>query len=576
MRVDASQILAAGGVKLKADTGLVSDSVKEGDEANGGAADDDLSLGEKSLVRGFSDKSLAPYAAKLAELNMPVTEESARAMRDVMAQNPKMSMDEAAFLASNKLTGDDSLMKAALDVLSGGDKTDAMISKLLLSLNADASTDLKPGFQSVNAQNTAPLTQLITFIVKNATTPLTIITHPEGNMQLNVSNTEEFFTRTVENELTNTQTAQNMQNSDTVLTQNNQQTQSGQLQEQTPQAMPAPEQAVPATGQPQEQAAEPQQSTQVTGQPQDTQQPVVSQQPQDTQQPVISKQPQVPAPQTGADELKQPAHAHPDAHTQQDGQPQQSGLSTGSAVAGLLSEIPEFKGTPHSALERFSNMLLRVANDNAAASDASEDTKMLAAQLDKMFTKISRNDADAGQRLREAREELFARLSLIEEEISRATGPAKAELLTQTQKLMDHVKLLNNIDQFLYMQLPVQLNEQKKAAELYIFKRKGGKRSDPDNVNILLAIDLEFMGHWEALLNIKGKDVQINMEVQSEKEKDHFNENTVLLHDMLSDEGFKLVGTNIKISKEETTPLTALLAFNRYTGGHQGKIDFFH
>jgi len=249
----------------------------------------------------------------------------------------------------------------------------------------------------------------------------------------------------------------------------------------------------------------------------------------------------------------------------------QATQSMSSVVAQLLSDIPEFAGTPQSALHRFSEMLLRVAGENPETANS---TETLMAQLDKLFTKISKGDTDAGERLRDARQELYARLALIEETVSNASQPARAEMLVQTQKLMDHVRLLNSIEQFTCMQLPVQLSEEKKTADLYVFKRKGGKRADPDNVNILMAIDLEFMGHWEALINIKNKDVSIQMEVPGESEKEHFNANTVLLHNMLNEAGFKLVSTNIKFSKEETTPLTALSTFDRYMGGKQGIIDF--
>ena len=577
MRVDASQVLAGSGVNLKSTLSAVTDSLKEGDEPIKGTGDDDLSLGEKSLVREFNDKSLAPFAAKLAELKMPVTEESARAMRDIMAQNPKLSMDEAAFLASNKLTGDDSLMKAALEVLSGGDKTDAMIAKLLSSLNSHEPANPDAGLRSVSAQTAAPLTDLITFIVKSAAAPITIITQPDDNMQLNVRNTESFFTQDVENATRFSQNAtENSQNTDNI--QQN-------IAQETKPDVPPPLQEAMQPGQPQPQG-------EVQGNLSDkvpAQEALPNEQPvtQGTEKPVTTatQNPVENTPVQGevrSETPGKPVENTPVPQTAQETQKTPNAPSTSNTVAELLSQVPEFKGTPHSALERFSNMLLRVAGDGEAAtitdgaSEADKDTKMLADQLNKMFTKIDRNDADAGARLREAREELFARLSLIEEEIARSSGPQKEVLLAQTQKLMDHVRLLNNIDQFHYLQLPVQLKEEQKSAELYIFKRKGGKRADPDNVNILLAIDLEFMGHWEALLNIKGKDVTINMEVQGEDEKNHFMSQTVLLHEMLSEEGFKLVNTNIKISKEETTPLTALLALDRYTGGHQGKIDFFY
>jgi len=525
--------------------------------------DDDLSLGQKNLVRDFTDKSLAPYANKLAQLNMPVTEESARMMRDIIALNPKLSMDEAAFLASNKLTGDETLMKAALATLANGDKTDAMITRLMSLVNEQTSVaadgtkpasivtagDGASGF-TVNTANSAPLTDLITTIVKNfsgvfegsgqgaqipSTVPQAIITQPNTNMQINAQNAQEFLN------------IGNSQGESTTAAQTSGGTPQGEGAALAQNTAGAPQGEMPPAA-----------ATQGDGSPVSTamtqeNRSLVSQQTSATTETIVN-------PETSANQSStttQPAT--------------QTAQSMSNVVAQLLSNIPEFSGTPQSALHRFSEMLLRVAGDTA---ETANNTEKLADQLDKLFTKIGKEDIDAGARLKDAREELFTRLALIEEAISRAAQPARAEMLVQTQKLMDHVRLLNSIEQFVYMQLPVQLSEEKKTADLYVFKRKGGKRADPDNVNILLAIDLEFMGHWEALLNIKNKEVSIQMEVPGEAEKEHFNANTVLLHNMLHDAGFKLVSTNIKFSEEETTPLTALSAFDRYTGGKQGIIDF--
>jgi hypothetical protein len=239
-------------------------------------------------------------------------------------------------------------------------------------------------------------------------------------------------------------------------------------------------------------------------------------------------------------------------------------------VTQLLSQVPEFSSTPHNALERFSEMLLRVAGDTFGGAAEGETLEM---QLEKLFTRIGVGDADAGTHLRQAREELFARLAMLEEAISNSAQQRATDLLSQTHRLMDHVRTLNNIEQFVYMQMPVLVNDQQKSADLYIFKRKGRRQVDPDNVNILMAIDLEFMGRWEALLNIKGKEVTLNMEVRGEREKEHLSENTVMLHRLLDEDGFKLVGTNIKLLSEETTPLTALNAVERYQGKTQTGID---
>jgi len=249
------------------------------------------------------------------------------------------------------------------------------------------------------------------------------------------------------------------------------------------------------------------------------------------------------------------------------------GSNLHAQLSALLAEIPEFRGTPPQALERFSSMLLRIAGQGAPTPGGGAEK--LQAQLDRLFTRIGKGDTDAGARLKEAREELYARLALIEEAVSGAAPAGKAEMHGQTHRLMEHVRLLNNIDQFAYMQLPVQFGEERKTAELYLFRKKGNRKPDPENVNILLALDLEHMGHWESLINIRKKDVSIQMEVRGEREKEHFSENTVMLHEMLAEAGFKLVNTDIKHSEKETTPLTALLSLGRYTAGRSGTVDFW-
>jgi len=619
MRIDASNILAQGGVKIKVGS-EATDSLKKGDvlraevvssDKNGTVslkmengqsfsakmgidvklspgdvvllkvtgkeegqlslsfsgvetADDDLSLSQTNLVKGFSDKTLAPYASKLSELNMPVTEESSRVMRDLIAQNPKLSLDEAAFLASNKLTGDESLMKAALATLATGEKTDAMIERLLTMVSEQASASEADGKGSpftVSTTTSSPLTELLTTIVKSfsnvfatpaqseqapANTTQQIITQPDINMQINAENTQENLTQiNVQGE---SAVKQGVQGDVSTLQQevlstptgaDNQAPTASPGQVQGAQVMPEAAASANAAAVPEGQAAA-----------------------QGTQPPQTSA--------AGAAVPQENATAQ-NVQGQQEPTAAQTTQSVSNVVAQVLSDIPQFSGTPQSALHRFSEMLLRVAGESA---EAAGDKETLTAQLDKLFTKISRNDTDAGARLRDARQELYTRLALVEEAISRAAQPARTEMLMQTQKLMDHVRLLNSIEQFVYMQMPVQLGEERKTADLYVFKRKGGKRADPDNVNILLAIDLEFMGHWESLINIKNKDVSIQMEVPGQAEKDHFNANTVLLHKLLDEAGFKLVSTNIKFSEEETTPLTALSTFDRYTGGKQGIIDF--
>ena len=618
MRVDASQLLSSSGIRLKAGTGSGLDSLRKGDMVraevvsqdksgmltlkmeNGHSinakmgtdlrltpgdvlvlevmekdndrvslsfnsvetAEDDLSLADRSIVREFSDKSLAPYAGKLSQLGMPVTEKSAALMRVLMALNPKLTLDEAAFLVSNKLTDDPDIMQAALRMLGSGEKTDALIAKLISSMGDSG----QPSPDATPTQNTAPLTNLLAAIVKNSsslTEALThlnqssssgsqgIITQSEGNMQTNVINVAENLSQAGNNsEVT---------------------TQQGASQTQQPQVLQgAQTTTLPGTPLGENLGN----NTQVGGAT--TAIPTA----EAGQAPPSQAQTSTVFPPVG-DGQARPNAEQATTQTSAPGTPamttpaeipttQASPAPTlGNMVAQLLSQVPEFSGTPSSALERFSEMLLRVAGDTIGVADG----ETLEAQIEKLFTKIDAGGSNTGTELRQAREELFARLAMLEEAVSNSSQQAKTELLSQTHRLMDHVRTLNNIEQFVYMQMPVSQNDQRKSAELYIFKRKGRRQADPDNVNILMAIDLEFMGRWEAMLNIKGKDVTLNMEVRGDAEKKHFNENTVLLHRLLDEDGFRLVGTNIKLFKEETTPLNALTALDRYQGKNETGID---
>jgi len=571
-RLDAGvKLLPGDDIQLEVsekDRGTVFLSIIGSDENRGGISGE--IAGQTGVVRGFTDKSLAPYAEKLAELNMPVTEETARLMRELIAQNPGMTLDEAAFLASNKLTGDANIIKAAQAVLSGGEKTDDFIARILTLLNlpetgAGAGTGTGAVTGESGIRNPEFGIDGDTFresVSYGAANPANLAGTPSGaaataggfaadsmlDWLAQFGDSEAGTARNPGLAMNMGQPDQNMGSTANPLIVNSESA-NGFLPDNS-------EFRILNSEFPAETAVR----------------PIISQ--SDTimqSQNVENVENNDEVKKSGFQKIEQTVIERqrqeiPNQKSQIPNLP-----SVSKAVTELLSEIPEFRATPAPALERFTKILLRAANDSPGNTGG---TDKLAALLDKLFTRIERNDNDGGQRLRNAKEELYARLAFIEEEISRSAPPAKTEMLEQTQRLMDHVRMLNDVSQFAYMQLPVKLGEERKTAELYLFKRKGGKRADPENVNILLALDLENMGHWEALLNFRNKDVSIQMEVPGKKEKEYFSENTVMLHEMLAEAGFKLVNTDIKYSKKETTPLTALSSLSKYIDNRTGMIDF--
>lgn len=651
LRIDASQMFGQGGIRIKGGAGTFADTLREGDviraevlsndkgviemkaengqmfkakldasltllpgdevELEVGGKDkglsitsvtrEELDINETSGRQGQQntrvDNSLQPYLDKLTSLNMPATKEAARLMQSLLAQNPGLTLDEAAFLVSNKLTGNESLMKAALALLQGSEKTDAMIGRLLtlLSQSETGGGNLESGVKNSESRNAAQ-PQPIASMVPNSPasagvtldaqspalssqTSVALAAHATNTTQLTDLLTMILSKTTAGSEtlaqgqqavsqdlppiipesgsLLQTANVENLE----IITQND--TQKAQ---------------VPAEGV-RNQPILPQNATVLqeglsAAQNSSSEQLGTASQPQGASTVSFGDVPQSSSSeaQGGAAQNLIPLDTQPPQGSQGEraaGQPQGAQLAAlSSELSGILSEIPEFRSTPPDALERFSSMLLRIAGENAGGGEKLESL------LDKLFTRVGLGEAGGGEKLKGAREELFARLALMEETISRAAPSARVEMLDQVQKLMDHVRVLNSIDSFAYMQLPVKLGDERKTADLYIFKRKGGRKPDPENVNILLALDLENMGHWESLINIKNRDVSLQMEVAGAKEKEHFSVNTVLLHDMLEEAGFRLVNADITYSEKETTPLTALASLDRYTVGKAGKIDF--
>ena len=513
---------------------------------------------QEESAPGFEDKSLLPYAGKLAELSMPVTEENARMIRELISMNPEIGPDEAAFVVSNKLLGDENLIRAAISMLSGGEKTGDMIEHLLTLLDKGESgnrkSDIGIGFGNADIEQTNYY-------------------GAQGEVRLNVGNAdiEQIVTRAQgECGIQNAETGICFDNTD--IEQSNNITH-GAVVNEVPAETDYPESRIPDS----EFSLAQRLATimkEIIPQNNSVMQSSISTNNVEKSDTAVFP---------GDTYLIEPQN--PDIRKADDGDSEARDANYRDtqdetkvrfeidckAIAERLSELQEFCGMPSHKLERFAGILLRIAGDNPDVPNAG--VEKLADMLNNAFIQIGKNDIDKGEQLRSSKEELFARLTLLEDAVSRAAPPGKALMLEQTRGLMDHVRLLNSINQFVYMQIPIQMGEEKKTADLYVFKKKGSKRLDPEDVNILLALDLENMGHWEGLINIRNRGVSIKMEVRGPVEKAHFSESTVLLHELLAEAGFKLVNTEITYSKGETTPLTAMSLLAKHKSSRTG-IDY--
>lgn len=241
-------------------------------------------------------------------------------------------------------------------------------------------------------------------------------------------------------------------------------------------------------------------------------------------------------------------------------------LSTGGGAkaptASQLAGSPMLEGLSSRSLAVMAESLGRIADSMPELEDERALFESISRFAEELFLDVER-EPDAGGKLKAAREELYVKLSYFKDAVASSSAASKGVVLEQTQKLMEHTKLLTELDRFVYMQVPVTIGEQRQNAELYIYKnnkKNGSRRIDPEDVKILLALDLQHMGHLEAFIEVKLRSVSLRLEVESDEVAEVFRGSTATLNELLDEIGYKFANSTCVTKKSETTIESALLA----------------
>ncbi|NLT57734.1 MAG: flagellar hook-length control protein FliK [Clostridiales bacterium] len=224
-------------------------------------------------------------------------------------------------------------------------------------------------------------------------------------------------------------------------------------------------------------------------------------------------------------------------------------------LLALLDQIPALQGLPARNLRLLAGLLQRTAAELAGQAEEAPDAAAgLGRFLDGLFAGLERGGAETAGQLRRAREELYLRLSLFRDALSQSALPRREALLDETQKLIGQVKLLDRMEQAVCLQLPVRIDGRAETAELYVFRnRQGGRgRIDPEDVQILLALELSSMGRLESRIRIRGREVSLQFTVQGDGAAAHLERCTPQLHALLQEAGFKL--TDARVGRAEPPP----------------------
>ena len=198
-----------------------------------------------------------------------------------------------------------------------------------------------------------------------------------------------------------------------------------------------------------------------------------------------------------------------------------------------------------------------------AMVDNTKGENMLSKQLeglDKIIETLEKNQVDVKE-IKEELKKLFLKPELLQskeivlenfKDIIKLS--AKLEILSKEQGMdqkvdisvlqdvkgnLDFVKSINaNIN---YIQIPVQMNDKNTTAEIYIYNdKKRSKSVNPENATILVALDLDRLGHIESLISVSKKNVSIVFKVEEDGFKKVISKASDALKQSLEARGYSL------------------------------------
>jgi hypothetical protein len=223
--------------------------------------------------------------------------------------------------------------------------------------------------------------------------------------------------------------------------------------------------------------------------------------------------------------------------------------------------------------------LTESGKNNIPTSDQAfiEDTK---SHIEKVFSRalldIESGDLSAPGSVKEAYKELFEKLNVIKQEVVNSSYPLKEQISDKIDSLQNNLRFINEVSNYAaYLQIPVTIKGSDKTAELYILKREGSKkRLDPDNMTVYLSLDTQNLGRVDSLVNVSRKSVMVNFKLTDKKHSEVFSSHYNELFNSLDEIGYKLVGMNFGIIKDEINLMNAQSTLKREIDSNKVSIDY--
>lgn len=260
--------------------------------------------------------------------------------------------------------------------------------------------------------------------------------------------------------------------------------------------------------------------------------------------------------------------------------PQQSAdifASTDKAILGPESSISG-KSDSIAALQTESGH--KINETKQSESKTTERFSKLTEAVRDIFVKTDSEKLSSELSAKKINNDLNEKLELLKAAIQSSENldsGTREGLSAATLQIEDTQRLLHqmNASNILYYQIPVNLAGHDTTAELYVMNRRQNKKKiDPNNTIMFISLDTVNMGRVEALLDIKSRNVTVNLRTENKQINEFIKTQIKDLYTGLAACGYKLAGVRYAVIDAASTPIQQERLLDGIARENYGKVDY--
>ena len=156
-------------------------------------------------------------------------------------------------------------------------------------------------------------------------------------------------------------------------------------------------------------------------------------------------------------------------------------------------------------------------------------------------------DKNLGNHLENISEKLLA---LKNEAAAQTETPNMAQTIKLIDNISNNLNFFSSMQNTVFMQIPVIINNKQETAELYVFKDKNKSRKKSGKASALIALDTAFLGHFEVYIQKNNNSISCQFRLKDDNIKNIVSENINLLSEYLKNYNLNLDSVAYKKTEE--------------------------